>query len=131
MATPRTIALPWETDERGTFRLTSAANQGVEATSQMIALSLLPPGRTDNPWLFGKGFQEDLVFARPHTARVDIESRLRSIFAGHKARERAELVAGSTNISTIPGRAGAMLVEFRWRNLRTGEVFSEDVEVGG
>ena len=130
MSTPRTIRLPWTADERGSFRQTSLLSQGAQATKQMLGLSLQPRGATTHPWLQDVGFTEEVVFAKPESARVDILAQVVKTFAGHAARERAELV-GTPEVETIPGRPGVLLINLSWRDLRTDEPFDEELEVGG
>lgn len=129
MATPRTVLLPWTANERGSFRLTSLLLQGAQSTKQMLGLSLQPRGATTHPWLQDVGFTEDVVFARPESARVDILAHLTKTFAGHAARERAELV-GVPEVETVAGRPGVLLVSLSGRDLRTDETFDEELEVG-
>ncbi|MFH1569630.1 MAG: hypothetical protein ABIL09_16660 [Gemmatimonadota bacterium] len=129
MATPQTIRLPWSADERGSFRLTSTRLQGVESTRQLLALSLQPRGATTHPWLQDVGFSEDVVFSDQVRARVDILAQIRSTFAGHAARERAQLV-GTPTVERSEANPGALIVRVSWRDLRTGAEYDEELEVG-
>ena len=130
MATPRTIALPWRPDGRGGLLLTATRLQGLEATRQVLMLSLLPPGQTRHPWLQNIGFREEIIFDRPDTAEVDILARLREIFARHRAAGRARLVSESVQIEPLPGAPTKRLVRFSYEDLRRKEMVPVTMEVG-
>jgi hypothetical protein len=102
----------------------------VEAVEQAVRMSLLPAGRCDNPWVSREAMSEDLVFSDPVRLRVDLIVRLRQAFAGHRVRDRAALLPGSERVAAVSGQPGRVVLSFSWRNLRSDEVQTQEVEVG-
>lgn len=120
MATPRTLSIPPQIDERGGARLTALASQGQQAIEQGLVQELVGDGQTKHPWLQGGPSMRAALFADDSRARREIEAHVRSVFARYEALELAGLLG--ITIGARPSGDGKRMVEIAWKNLRkTGD----------
>jgi len=131
MATPRTIRLPLGVSPRGGAPLTTSSEQGREATEQLLALELSPPGPTTHPWGQEIGLREDVVFAEPGKAEVDLRAQLVEKFEVLEGLERARLMPDSVTFGPDPDREGAYVLGFRWQDLRRRVVRHTTLRLSG
>jgi len=121
MATPRTLTIPPGVDARGGAALTSIESQGVAAIEQQLALAVLGPGRSTNPWMQREDQLSSTMFQEMAQGAHDLELRIRSVLAQLEAQELARLLSVRIVRGDQSGgdtKAAQLYAEVDWQPLR-------------
>jgi len=131
MATPRTLRLPLSVDSYGGTPLTAIAEQGKEATEQLLFLELTPPGQCSNPWGQMIGLREDVIFEEPGRVMTDLRSLITAKFEILTRKERARLLPDTLRMQAESGNSGRYVLSFQWQDLRRNALRETTLRLGG